>query len=130
MGLGVKLSSSALKINKNRGLVKGKYKLITGGPYKIVRHPMMSAVILIMLGLAFVFDSFVSLVFSPFVILTVFIECYLEEKYMLLPLFGKEYEVYKEKTIYKLIPTPYNILLIIIIVLVVYVGILNNFIST
>ncbi|MBY8987783.1 MAG: hypothetical protein KGD61_04965, partial [Candidatus Lokiarchaeota archaeon] len=50
---------------------------------------------------------------------------FFEEKYVLLPEFGKKYNDYRRKTPNRLISQPYNYLLIIIAILVFYVGFLN-----
>ncbi|MHA1489674.1 MAG: methyltransferase family protein [Promethearchaeota archaeon] len=123
--VGMRLIKSAMDINKNRGLEKGKYQLMTDGVYKIMRHPIYCAWGIIFLGLTFVLDSFISLVISPFFIFLLKLECIIEEKYLLLPRFGKKYEKYMEKTPNSLFPPPYNALLTIIAIFIVYVGFLN-----
>ncbi len=49
----------------------------------------------------------------------------IEEKLILIPKYGKIYENYIKKTPNRIIPTPLNLLLIIITVIIVYVGFLN-----
>ncbi|MFX1257685.1 MAG: methyltransferase family protein [Promethearchaeota archaeon] len=123
--VGIKLIKSTLNVNKYKGFKKGDYQLITEGPYEIMRHPMYSFWALIFLSLAFIFDSFISLILSPFVMLFLGFEGFLEEKYILIPKFGEKYENYIEKTSHRLFPSPYNALLVIIAIFVVYIGILN-----
>ena len=118
--------NSAIKINKIRGLAKGKYRLITDGPYKIMRHPMYTSWAVSFLGLALIFDSFIALLITPFLILLLELEGFLEEKYLLIPQFGEKYENYKQKTPRRLFPTPFNVILILIAIFIVYVGILNT----
>jgi len=125
LGTTFKLAKETLEINKNRGLSKGKYPLITKGPYEIMRHPMYSAWALCYIGLAFVFDSLMALLIAPFFILFLILESYLEEKYLLIPQFGEKYINYMKKTLNRLFPPPYNTLLFIIALFVVYIGILN-----
>ncbi len=126
--LGVKFGRSAFKINSIRGLAKGKYRLITDGVYEIMRHPMDTSWAVIFLGLALIFDSLISLIITPFFVLLLEFECFMEEKYLLIPQFGDKYEKYKEKTPNRLFPTPYNFLLIIIAIFIVYVGVINFYI--
>jgi len=118
--------NSAIKINKIRGLAKGKYRLITDGPYQIMRHPMYTSWAVCFLGLALIFDSFIALLITPFLILLLELEGFLEEKYLLIPQFGEKYENYKQKTPRRLFPTPFNVILILIAIFIVYVGILNT----
>ena len=49
----------------------------------------------------------------------------LEENLILIPKFGKNYEDYKRKTPHRIIPTPMNLLLIIMALVIAYVGFLN-----
>ena len=123
--LAINFGKLTMKINKIRGLAKGKSQLITDGPYKIMRHPMYTSWAVSFLGLAIIFDSFIALLITPFLILLLELEGFLEEKYLLIPQFGEKYENYKQKTPRRLFPTPYDFLLIIIIIFIVYVGVLN-----
>lgn len=123
--LGVKIGKMALEANKVRGLAKGNYRLKTESPYNIMRHPMYAAWALVFFGLALILDSIIALIITPFFMLFLEFEGYLEEKYLLLPKFGEKYEDYKEKVPCRLFPSPYNGLLIIIAILIVYVGYLN-----
>ena len=116
-----------MKINKIRGLAKGKSQLITDGPYKIMRHPMYTSWAVSFLGLAIIFDSFIALLITPFLILLLELEGFLEEKYLLIPQFGEKYENYRQKTSKRLFPTPFNVILILIAIFIVYVGIYNMF---
>jgi len=73
-----------------------EHKLITKGPYSIVRHPMYFANTAMLIGCLFVVQSFILL---GLFLLTLGIFIYrasIEEK-ELLRKFGKEYEKYKEK---------------------------------
>lgn len=125
--LALKFGNSVMKINKLRGLAKGKHQLITNGPYKIMRHPMYTSWAALFLGLALIFDSFIALIITPFFLFLLELEGFLEEKYLLISQFGEKYEKYKKKTTSRMFPTPYNILLILIIIFIVYVGVLNYF---
>ncbi len=85
--------------------VKTEAKLITKGPYKLIRNPMYSGLLLVF-G-AGLFESFQLIEVSVFVILTVvlLIKIKLEEKYLLLK-FGERYSDYK-KTSSRLLPYIY-----------------------
>jgi len=121
----IKFGTLAMKQNKIRGLAKGKQKLITTGVYEIMRHPMYFAWVLFFIGLAFIFDSLIALIITPFFILFLGFEGFLEERFLLEPQFGNAYEKYKEKTPDRLFPPPYDALFIIIAILVVYLGLIN-----
>jgi len=115
-------------INKNlkseQGDEKG-YKLVTGGIYRIVRHPNWLAWFLIFIGSTFILDSFISLILIPPLIILIEINGFLKEKYVFTPMYGEDYENYKKKTPHRVISPPYNSLLFIIAILVVYIGFLN-----
>lgn len=119
--LGIKFLSMVKKIKPN------KSKFESTGPYKIVRHPKDTGWILLFLGLACILDSFISVIISPIFIFLLELKDYLEEKFILIPKYGKDYEKFKEKTPYRLISSPYNALMIIIAILIAYIGIFNIF---
>ncbi|MHA1436208.1 MAG: methyltransferase family protein [Promethearchaeota archaeon] len=127
--LGIKFGKLATNVNKVRGLAKGNFRLITKGPYNIMRHPMYTAWAMSFFGLALVFDSLIALLITPFFIILLEFEGYLEEKYILLPKFKEHYEKYKEKVPDRLFPSPYSGLLIIIAIIAAYVGFLNLFVN-
>lgn len=124
--VGIKLLRDTLKMNKIRGLIKGWHNFVSGGPYKIARHPYYTSWFLIYLGLVFVFDSLIGLFFMPIFLLLLSLESYLEEKYILLPKLGKKYKKYMKDVPSKLIPPPYNGFLMIVIALVIFIGIRNS----
>ncbi|MHA1104996.1 MAG: methyltransferase family protein [Promethearchaeota archaeon] len=105
-------------------LIQKKGKLITKGIYGTMRHPTYLALILIFFGSAIILDSVTGLLFVPLVIVVLEIISLLEEKHVLIVKFQSQYQTYKER-IPRLFPNPYNYLLIIISILIVYVGILN-----
>lgn len=127
VAFGIKLGRMAITENKNRGLEKGKYPLVTKGAYHIMRHPMYSAWALVFLGLSFICDSFLALLLAPLFMLVLGIESFLEEKFLLLPKFKEQYEKYKNETPNRLFPPPYNALLVIIAILIIYIGFINFF---
>jgi len=122
---GLKLHSLAKKALNVKDSKNGKPILMKKGIFEITRHPLYLSWFFIFLGLTFVMDSFAGLIFCP--ILAIFIELlgYLEEKYILIPNYGNEYENYKKKSPNRLISQPYNYLLIIIAIIVVYIGFIN-----
>jgi protein-S-isoprenylcysteine O-methyltransferase Ste14 len=101
------------------------YKLATSGVYRIVRHPNCLAWLLVYIGSSFILDSFISMILIPPLVILTELNGFLEEKYVLAPKYGEIYEKYKEKTPYRVISPPYNSLLFIIAILVVYIGFLN-----
>jgi len=97
VGLSLKFFISTMKKNKMKGLAKGKFQLITKGEYEIMRHPINASWSIFFLGLALICESLIALIIFPFFILLIGLEGFLEEKYILIPLFGENYEKYKEK---------------------------------
>ena len=80
----------------NGGLRIKNKNLITDGPFQYVRHPMYISVSIMLIGIGILFFSW-----SWFVILLIFapiwyIECKIEEKY-LIKLFGEKYLDYKKR---------------------------------
>ena len=116
-----------MKLNKMKGLAKGRFPLITKGVYRIMRHPLNTSWAVLFLGLALIFESLIALIIFPFFMLLLWVEGLLEEKYILIPQHGKKYEEYKEKVQSRMFPSPYNALLILIIIFIVYVWFYNNF---
>ena len=85
--------------------VKTEATLITNGPYKLIRNPMYSGLLLVF-G-AGLFESFQLIEVSVYVILAavLLLKIMLEEKYLLLK-FGERYSDYK-KTSFRLLPYIY-----------------------
>ena len=126
LGLGIKLGRSTLSTNKIRGLAKGNYRLITDGPYEIVRHPMYAAWASSFIGLAMICDSYISLIIWPFLLILLGFEGYLEEKLLLIPKFGEKYKEYKKKVPNRIFPPPYNAILVLFIIFTIYIGFLTG----
>ncbi len=123
--IGIKIHSLAVvTLNVKKTNTKQR-DLIKKGVFEITRHPVYLSWILIFFGIVLILDSFAALILCP--ILTIFMELlgFFEEKYILIPEFGKKYEDYRIKTPKRLISPPYNYLLIIIATIVVYIGFLN-----
>ena len=113
-------------LNSQQGDEKD-YKLTTKGVYAIVRHPRCLSWLFIFIGSTFILDSIIGLILIPLLVILIEINGFLEEKYMLVPKHGEVYEHYKEKTPYRIISPPYNSLLFIIAIFVVYIGFINYF---
>ncbi|MHA2010448.1 MAG: methyltransferase family protein [Promethearchaeota archaeon] len=123
--LGLKINLAAKRLLK-RDISDYKTPLLkTKGVYEIARHPGYFSEFLIFLGLSFIWDSFLGLILCPVVFILLEINSILEEKYLLTIQFGDAYEKYKNKTPYRLISPPYNYLLYIIAIIIVYIGFLN-----
>jgi protein-S-isoprenylcysteine O-methyltransferase Ste14 len=71
--------------------------LITGGPYRLVRHPMYLAMYLILIGVGLLLSSY-----TWFIILIVFIPLWhivgKAEEWQMASLYGEKYLAYKKKT--------------------------------
>jgi protein-S-isoprenylcysteine O-methyltransferase Ste14 len=76
--------------------IKAKARLITTGPYRYVRHPMYSALVLMMLGVAFYNGHWINFVGFVLVALAVVNKARLEER--LLPAIFAEYSTYAART--------------------------------
>jgi protein-S-isoprenylcysteine O-methyltransferase Ste14 len=100
--------------------------LITSGIFRIIRHPFCSGWLIIYLGAALISDSLISLILCPLIYVCLELHALIEEKLILIPKYGDKYENFKARTPNRIIPTPLNLLLIIIVFIVVYVGFINN----
>ena len=78
------------------------HKVITTGPYRIVRHPMYFAVIILFISHCFALGSLFSLIPCSFVIITIVLRTIHEDKMLHEQLKG--YKEYAQKTRFKLIP--------------------------
>ncbi|MFX1462724.1 MAG: methyltransferase family protein [Promethearchaeota archaeon] len=123
--VGINFSKRARQMYRVKPTDANNSKLITHGIFRLIRHPRYSAWGIIFLGAAIISDSLISLILSPLMFIILEINAIIEEKLMLIPKYGKKYEDYKEKAPNRIIPTPLNILLIIITIVIVYVGFLN-----
>jgi len=71
-------------------------KIVTAGVYSIVRHPQYIGGLLAHVGVSFLLDAWYSLLFTPIMIIVVYLISEKEEK-ELGKEFGREYEDYKRK---------------------------------
>lgn len=123
--LGIIFTKKANRVYKVKSLDENSSNLVTKGIFKLIRHPVYSAWGLIFLGIAIISDSLTSLIISGLIFIILEINAIIEEKLVLIPKFGKIYENYVKKTPNRIIPTPLNLLLIIVTILIIYVGFLN-----
>ncbi|MFX1497184.1 MAG: methyltransferase family protein [Promethearchaeota archaeon] len=122
---GFKIISMVKKLYKKKTInIKGS-KLVEKGIYSIIRHPLYLSWFLIFIGFSFIFDSTLTIIFLPIFIILLEIQTFLEEKFILIPIFGKKYQEYKKKTPFRLIPRPYIYIFVILAVIVVYIGFYN-----
>jgi protein-S-isoprenylcysteine O-methyltransferase Ste14 len=89
--------SSVVRIQKDRG-----QKVITGGPYKYVRHPGYVGAIIFMLAIGPILGSLWALIPGGLWVISIIIRTYLEDKTLQKELEG--YKEYTKKTKYRLIP--------------------------
>jgi protein-S-isoprenylcysteine O-methyltransferase Ste14 len=82
--------------------VADQQKVITSGPYSVVRHPMYAGAILLLLFAPLALGSWVAIPFPLPLILTVAVRAREEEKFLAADLSG--YEEYRQKVRYRLIP--------------------------
>ena len=123
--IGINFAKKARKVYRVKLLGKESSNLITSGIFRIIRHPVYSGWVIIFLGAALISDSLISLILCPIIYIILEFHTLIEEKLILIPKYGDEYEKFKDRTPNRIIPTPLNLLLIIIIVIIVYVGFLN-----
>jgi len=89
--------SKVVRIQKDRS-----QQVVKTGPYKYVRHPMYSAIILMILFTPFALGSFAALIFSGLIIILFIIRTYLEDKTLQNELSG--YKEYIKEVHYRLVP--------------------------
>jgi len=89
--------SKVVRIQKDRS-----QQVVKTGPYKYVRHPMYSAIILMILFTPFALGSFIALIFSGLITILFIIRTYLEDKTLQNELPG--YKEYIKEVHYRLVP--------------------------
>ena len=82
--------------------VSESQKVISAGPYSVVRHPMYAGAGLLLLAVPFALGSWVSIPFPWPLMVVVAIRAVEEEKFLKAYLSG--YEAYRQKVRYRLIP--------------------------
>ncbi|UCC58799.1 MAG: isoprenylcysteine carboxylmethyltransferase family protein [Candidatus Bathyarchaeum sp.] len=71
-------------------------RVVTTGAYSIVRHPQYFGALLAHVGISFLFSAWYSLIFTPLMVVLIYLISRKEEKELIRE-FGKEYEDYKKK---------------------------------
>lgn len=89
--------SQVVKIDKERG-----HKVITSGPYALVRHPMYTVTIILLFAVPLALGSRFSLIISLFLTVLLIVRTYLEDRTLHAELDG--YPEYAKQTTYRLIP--------------------------
>lgn len=89
--------SQVVKIDKDRG-----HKVVTTGPYALVRHPMYIVVIVLLFALPVALGSRYALMLAAFLTLLLIIRTYFEDRTLHAELEG--YPEYAKHTRYRLIP--------------------------
>ena len=82
------------------------HRLVTSGPYRVVRHPGYLSQIMCMTGIGLALSSLVGLGLAVFV-LPLFVYRMGEEEAMLLAEFGEEYRAYMHRVRWRLFPLVY-----------------------
>lgn len=72
-------------------------KLVTSGPYRRIRHPMYTVLIMYMLSWVLVSANFLFLIYYAFSVFLIAVRIPREER-MMLEKFGEEYRVYMKRT--------------------------------
>jgi protein-S-isoprenylcysteine O-methyltransferase Ste14 len=82
--------------------VSGEQKVISSGPYAVVRHPMYAGAFLLLLATPLALGSWASIPLPIPVILIIIVRLLDEEKFLSANLSG--YEAYRQKVRYRLVP--------------------------
>lgn len=85
--------------------IQNNHKLITTGPYKLIRHPRYLGIIIFLSGISLVFISWFGLIFV-LVTIVILIWRIKDEEKLMHDEFKKEWETYKKKS-YSIIPYVY-----------------------
>jgi protein-S-isoprenylcysteine O-methyltransferase Ste14 len=90
-------ASAALRVQTER-----HHKVITTGPYAIVRHPMYAGALITFIGMPFLLGSWLGLIAIPLIVVVLVIRIYGEEALLRAELEG--YEEYTRRVRWRLIP--------------------------
>jgi protein-S-isoprenylcysteine O-methyltransferase Ste14 len=89
--------SPVVRVQKERGQT-----VISTGPYHYVRHPMYSAIVVFVVGTAFLLGSWYGVLFGPMIVAVLARRAVLEERMLCEELVG--YAAYMRQVRYRLIP--------------------------
>ena len=79
-------------------LIKDTHELITGGPYRWVRHPLYSGALILLFSISLVFEDWIIFGYSLAGLIAFQLLVIPAEEQMLLDAFGEEYECYQSRT--------------------------------
>ncbi|MFO8018124.1 MAG: methyltransferase [Promethearchaeia archaeon] len=127
VGIGIKLMKTLSDQHEGFPLIGEITNYQKDGVYKIMRHPYYSSVLLIFLGLTFIFDSLLAVLLFPLIFLYFEFMAYFKEKLIFSNKFPEKYDSHIEKVNTRIFPPPYSLFISIIYVLALYVGLLNFF---
>jgi protein-S-isoprenylcysteine O-methyltransferase Ste14 len=96
--LAILLMGTAIRQRKTLGGQNVKEGLLTGGLYRIFRHPIYTGVILASLGVALVTRSWDGLLMFPLVFLLNMVQALIEEKFDIGVRFPGQHQEYKKRT--------------------------------
>ncbi len=83
--------------------IKKKSALLSSGVYKIVRHPVYSGNIFVMIGLFFLLRGYTTILYLPISILLYYLMTHFEEK-DLVRMYGEDYLTYRKVVTKRIIP--------------------------
>lgn len=89
--------SAVVRVQEERG-----HAVVTTGPYRVVRHPMYSAIFLMAVGIPLALGSWWALIPGGLLILTFVLRTYQEDRFLAANLPG--YAEYTQRTRYRLLP--------------------------
>ena len=78
-------------------IIQEKHDLVKKGPYKIIRHPIYSGVIVMMIGSSVIIGNIICFIWLIFCFFGLFKKSKQEEE-LLVSKFGEDYEQYKKET--------------------------------
>ena len=101
IGFALLYSTNRLFVRQGRGTLApwlAPEELVTQGPYKHMRHPMISGVLFILLSEIFYLASWASVIWFIFFLIANLVYIPLLEEKILAERFGREYQRYRERT--------------------------------
>jgi protein-S-isoprenylcysteine O-methyltransferase Ste14 len=90
-------AAAAVRLQAERG-----HRVVTDGPYAVVRHPMYAGTILFFLGMPLLLGSWYGLVFAPVLTALLAVRAVMEERLLTRALEG--YPAYAARVRYRLVP--------------------------
>jgi protein-S-isoprenylcysteine O-methyltransferase Ste14 len=90
-------AAAAVRVQAERG-----HRIVTGGPYAVVRHPMYAGALLYFLGTPLLLGSWYGLAFAPGFIALLAVRAVMEERLLTRALEG--YPAYATRVRYRLVP--------------------------